>query len=103
MASDLISVAYPIYAATKHKGTAVLWTFAAGLTELLGAVCAWLFFMPILSDGILGGLYGLSAGIMLALSLGDLLPDAAKTGYKKCALAAFAAGGVFMTAVACFL
>lgn len=74
-----ISIALPIYYYTKSKKKAFLYTTICGLSEPLGALLAYLFLTP--STITLGIIYAIIAGIMIHISMYELLPNANK--YKR--------------------
>ena len=49
-----ISIAMPVYYATKNKKKAIGLTFLSGMSEPLGAILAFLFLKPIINDTIMG-------------------------------------------------
>lgn len=69
-----LAVSVPIYAATGSRRKAFLWSFLAGVAEPAGAVVAALLLLPILSDEVLGLMLSAVAGIMVFISLDELLP-----------------------------
>jgi len=69
-----IAVALPIYSATGSRSKAILWSFVSGMAEPLGAVVGFFALKYILPDYALGGLLALTAGIMVFLSIDELLP-----------------------------
>lgn len=71
-----LAVSAPIYAATGKRGKAFLWSFLSGVTEPLGAAVAAVFLMPILTPAVLGGVLAAVAGIMVAISIDELVPAA---------------------------
>ncbi len=75
-----IAVSVPIFYATGNRKKAFLWSFLSGLTEPLGALVGYLILMhfmtPALSAMVLAGV----AGIMVFISLDELLPSAEKYG-----------------------
>lgn len=71
-----ISIAAPIYFATKDKGLTVFACFLSGLAEPLGAILGYLLLKPFLSPAIFGAVFGLIAGVMVFLALDELLPAA---------------------------
>ena len=75
-----ISVSVPIYYATGSKTKAVLLSFASGLAEPLGAVISYLILMPFLNDTVYGVIFALVAGIMVFISIDELLPAAREYG-----------------------
>lgn len=75
-----LSVSAPIYAATGSRGKAFLWSFLSGVSEPIGAALAALILLPFLTETVLGWLLAVVAGIMVALSLDELVPAAKSFG-----------------------
>ena len=75
-----LSVAIPVYSATGSRTKALGWSLLSGIGEPLGALLAYLIFMPILNDTLFGVLYAAIAGIMVFISLDELLPTAMEYG-----------------------
>lgn len=75
-----IAVSIPIYYATGSKKKAFVYSFLSGLAEPLGAVVGYLVLMPFLNDLVFGILFGAVAGIMVFISLDELLPTAREYG-----------------------
>ncbi|ENH96634.1 zinc transporter ZupT [Gracilibacillus halophilus YIM-C55.5] len=73
-----IAVSVPIYFSTGNKKKAFRWSFLSGLSEPLGAIVAYLFLMPFLTDLMFGIIFAAVAGIMVFISLDELLPAAKK-------------------------
>ncbi|WP_085991405.1 zinc transporter ZupT [Oceanobacillus senegalensis] len=73
-----IAVSVPIYYATGDKKKAFKLSFLSGLAEPIGAVVAFLLLMPFLSDVMFGIIFSMVAGIMVFISLDELLPAAQK-------------------------
>ncbi|MDE7463931.1 MAG: zinc transporter ZupT [Clostridiales bacterium] len=73
-----IAVSAPIYAATGSKKKAFILSFVSGLAEPVGALVGWLVLMPIMSDVALGIIFAAVAGIMVYISIEELLPSARK-------------------------
>ncbi len=71
-----LAVSAPIYAATGSRKKAFFWSFLSGVSEPVGALLAAVVLLPFLSDVVLG--YSLAAvgGIMVAISLDELIPAA---------------------------
>lgn len=78
-----ISIAIPIYYSTKSKIKAVFYTFVAGLSELLGAIITYLFLKNLINEYTLGILFSIIAGIMIHISLFELLKTSYKYNNKK--------------------
>ena len=69
-----IAVAVPIYACTLDKKKAFKWSFISGMSEPLGAVLTWLILFPFINDYVLYSMLGAVGGIMVYISLDELLP-----------------------------
>lgn len=75
-----IAVSVPIYQATGSRHKAFCYSFLSGLAEPLGALLGWLVLRPIMSDTVFGILFAGVAGIMVFISLDELLPAAREYG-----------------------
>ena len=75
-----LATSVPIYHATGSKGKAFRYSFLSGLAEPVGALIGWLLLMPIMSDLVFGILFAGVAGIMVFISLDELLPSAREYG-----------------------
>ncbi|MBR2865624.1 MAG: zinc transporter ZupT [Elusimicrobiaceae bacterium] len=71
-----IAVALPVYHATGSKGKAFLYSTFSGMAEPLGALLGFLIFRYFLHEGAFGVMFALVAGIMVYISLDELLPTA---------------------------
>lgn len=76
-----IGVAIPIYYSTGSKKKAFWYTFISGISEFLGALFASIFLIGFSNDFFMGCLYAIIAGIMLQISIYELLPSSLK--YKN--------------------
>jgi len=90
-----ISISVPIYYSTGKKTQALLYTFISGLSEVFGAIIAYVFLSKIITDTLIGLLYSLIAGIMINISLNELLPES-KNLNKKNSYTFFIIGFLFM-------
>jgi len=93
-----LAVSAPIYAATKSRGQAFLWSFLSGLAEPVGAGLAALFLLPFLTDALLGWLLSAVAGIMIFISLDELVPAARAFGEEHLAITGVILGMMVMAA-----
>jgi Predicted divalent heavy-metal cations transporter len=75
-----IAVAVPIYHSTGSKKKAFWLSFASGLAEPLGALIAYLFLLPFWNPALDALILSVVAGIMIYISLDELLPSAEKYG-----------------------
>lgn len=73
-----ISVAVPIYYATKSRKKAIIFTFISGFSETIGAIIAYLFLAPFITSFILGLILSIAAGIMIHISIYELIPTSFK-------------------------
>ncbi|MFH7818481.1 zinc transporter ZupT [Neobacillus thermocopriae] len=73
-----IAVSVPVYFATGDKKMAFKLSFLSGLAEPIGAFVAYLFLLPFLNDLVFGIIFAAVAGIMVFISLDELLPAAKK-------------------------
>ena len=73
-----IAVAIPIFYATGKRMKAFKLSFASGLSEPIGAFIAYIFLMPFLTDTMFGIVFAGVAGIMVFISIDELLPAAKK-------------------------
>lgn len=75
-----IAVAVPIYYATGDRKKAFAYSFLSGLSEPLGAGIGYLILLPFLTDAAFGVIFAAVAGIMVFISLDELLPTARAYG-----------------------
>jgi len=75
-----IAVSVPVYYATGSRKKAFLMSFLSGLSEPLGAIIGYLILMPFFNDIVFGILFAAVAGIMVFISLDELLPTAREYG-----------------------
>ena len=96
-----IAVAIPIYYATKSKGKALLYATLSGLSEVVGAALC-LAITAIFGIDLTGGspafplVLSAVAGIMIYISLDELLPTAEKYGKHHIAIAGVVGGMALM-------
>lgn len=91
-----IAVSVPIYYATGNRKKAFIYSFLSGLSEPIGALIGYLILMPILNDTIYGIVFALVAGIMVFISLDELLPAAREYGENHLAIYGLIGGMVVM-------
>ena len=96
-----IAVAIPIYYATKSKGKALLYATLSGMSEVIGALLC-LAVTAIFGIELTGGgptfplVMAAVAGIMIYISLDELLPTAEKYGKHHIAIAGVVGGMAIM-------
>ncbi len=91
-----IAVSIPISYGTGSKKRGFLLSFLSGLAEPVGALLAWLILMPFLTDNLFGFIFAGVAGIMVFISIDELLPTAREYGLPHHAVYGFLAGMAVM-------
>ena len=91
-----IAVAVPIYYATQNRGKAFWYSLLSGLTEPLGAIAGYLVLIPFLSDTVNYMVFSAVAGIMVFISVAELLPAAREYGDDVPAIVGVVAGMIVM-------
>jgi ZIP family zinc transporter len=71
-----LAVAGPVYAATGSKKKALFWAGISGFSEILGGVLAFLVLGPYITESFMASIMAVVAGIMVALSVDELMPSA---------------------------
>ncbi|MCU4177130.1 zinc transporter ZupT [Carboxylicivirga sp. N1Y90] len=75
-----IAVSVPIYYATGSRRKAFRLSFLSGLSEPIGALIGYLILMPFMTPMTFGIIFAGVAGIMVFISLDELLPSAREYG-----------------------
>lgn len=75
-----IAVALPVYHATGSRRKAFLYSTFSGMAEPLGALLGFLIFRSVLHGAAFGVMFAMVAGIMVYISLDELLPTAHEYG-----------------------
>jgi len=91
-----IAVSVPIYYATGSRKKAFWYSFFSGLAEPVGAVIGFLILMPFLSPVVFGVLFSSVAGIMVFISIDELLPAAEEYGEHHLSIYGLIAGMAVM-------
>jgi ZIP family zinc transporter len=91
-----ISVAVPIMYATGSRKKAFWYSFLSGVSEPAGALVGYLVLRPFFSQTLFGVLFGGVAGIMVFISLDELLPTAKKYATGHVAIYGVGLGMVVM-------
>ncbi|MFO7941255.1 MAG: zinc transporter ZupT [Bacillota bacterium] len=87
-----VSVAMPLYYATGDRRRAITYAFLSGLAEPLGALATLLLFGSVLTSGFINLSLAFVAGIMVFISLHELLPLAHQTESPESATAGVLVG-----------
>lgn len=93
-----IAVAVPIYYATGSRKKAFCLSFLSGLAEPAGALLGFFLMWHFFTDTLFGVLFASVAGIMVFISLDELLPTAEKYGEHHIAMYGVVAGMAVMAA-----
>ncbi len=93
-----ISVSVPIYYATGSRKRAFAWSLVSGLAEPAGALAGFFLLRPFLNGEMMGLLFGAVAGIMVYISLDELLPISRAYGKGHDSLYGLLAGMLIMAA-----
>lgn len=91
-----IAVSVPIFYSTGNKKKAFWLSFLSGLSEPLGALVGFLILMPFLNEVTFGILFAAVAGIMVFISVDELLPAAREYGEAHLSIYGVMAGMIIM-------
>ena len=97
-----IAVAIPIYYATKSRKKAFTYSFLSGLTEPIGALIGYFVLLQFIDESIFGAIFASVAGMMVYISINELLPTAQEYAGKKISTYGFIAG-MFVMAISLVL
>ncbi|MGI6546149.1 MAG: zinc transporter ZupT [Fastidiosipilaceae bacterium] len=91
-----IAVAVPIFYATGSRKKAFWYSLLSGLAEPIGGLVGYLVLMPFLNDVLFGVVFGAVAGIMIYISLDELLPSAEEYGHHHLVIGGLVLGMAVM-------
>ncbi|KNY29367.1 zinc transporter ZupT [Pseudobacteroides cellulosolvens] len=91
-----IAVSIPIYYATEDKKKAFKLSFLSGLSEPVGAIIGYILLFRFFNDAVFGVLFAAVAGIMVFISLDELLPTAREYGEPHLSIYGLVAGMMVM-------
>jgi ZIP family zinc transporter len=91
-----IAVSVPIYFATRNRSKAFWLSFTSGLAEPVGALLGYFILLHFFSASIFGVIFASVAGIMVYISLDELLPTAEEYGEHHIAIGGLVAGMAVM-------
>jgi len=92
-----IIVFVPIHEATGDANRAFLASLFSGLAEPLGALIGWAILAPFLNPALLASLLAFSAGIMVYISLDELLPASREYGSAHLTMVGIGFGMLIMS------
>ena len=78
-----ISISIPVYYSTKSKIKAFIYTLISGFSELIGALIAYFFLKDIVTAMFFNFIYSITAGIMIYISINELIPEVLKRNKTK--------------------
>ena len=93
-----LAVSAPVYYATKSKRKAFILSFLSGFAEPVGALVGYFLLRPFFNDTMFGLIFAGVAGIMVYISLDELLPAAEEYGEHHLAIGGLTAGMMVMAA-----
>lgn len=91
-----IAVSIPIFYATGSKRKAFLYSFLSGLAEPVGAIVGFLLLSRLFNEMTFGILFGVVAGIMVYISLDELLPASEEYGEHHVSIYGLISGMILM-------
>jgi ZIP family zinc transporter len=91
-----LAVSAPIFYATKSRKKAFILSFLSGLSEPIGAMIGYFVLRKIFSDTTFGVIFASVAGIMVYISLDELLPTAEEYGEHHLAIGGLILGMFIM-------
>ncbi len=91
-----VAVSVPIFYATGDRKKAFVYSFLSGLSEPVGALVGYAIVFRFFSDAVFGILFASVAGIMVFISLDELLPAAREYGHHHLAAYGLVAGMIVM-------
>lgn len=91
-----LAVAVPVHQATGSRSRGFWAATASGLAEPAGAIIGYLLLAPWLSSALLGVVFAGIAGVMVFISIDELLPAAEEYGEHHTSMYGFIAGMAVM-------
>jgi ZIP family zinc transporter len=91
-----LAVSAPIFYATKSRKKAFVYSFLSGLAEPVGALIGYFVLRSFFTETTFGFIFSSVAGIMVYISLDELLPTAEEYGEHHLAIGGLIAGMIVM-------
>lgn len=91
-----IAVAVPIFQSTGSKTKALKLTFLSGFAEPLGGIVGYFVLRPFMTDTLFGIVFAVVAGIMVYISLDELLPASREYGEEHLSIYGIVSGMAIM-------
>ena len=93
-----IAVSVPIFYATGSRRRAFTYSFLSGIAEPVGALIGYAILLPFLTPGLLSAVIAFVAGIMIYISLDEILPLAHRYGQEHLVIIGVGVGMLVMAA-----
>ncbi|NLM36902.1 MAG: zinc transporter ZupT [Firmicutes bacterium] len=93
-----IAVSVPVYYATENRRKAFCYSFLSGVSEPIGAIIGFFLLYNFFTPALFGLIFAGVAGIMVYISLDELLPTAEKYGEHHIAIYGLILGMIVMAA-----
>lgn len=84
-----MAVSVPVYFATGSRAKGFWYSFLSGIAEPIGAIAGYLILMPFFSEKVNAFVFAAVAGVMVFISVNELLPSAQQ--YTKSSLSVYGA------------
>jgi len=91
-----IAVSLPIYTYTGSKKKAFKWSFISGISEPVGALITWVILFPFITPTLLSALLAAVGGVMVYISLDELLPASRSLGKEHHSILGIITGMIIM-------
>lgn len=91
-----IAVSIPVYHATGSRKKAFWYSLASGIVEPIGALIGYFILLQFFNDYVFGVVFAAVAGIMIFISLDELLPTAQKYGHHHLSIIGVIVGMMIM-------
>ena len=91
-----IAVSVPVFYATGNRMKAFRYSMLSGLAEPIGALLAYFILMPFMSPVMMGCILAAVAGIMVFISIDELIPAAREYGEAHTSIYGVVAGMAIM-------
>jgi len=91
-----IAVSIPLYINNGSKRNAFKWSFISGMSEPVGAMVTWLILFPFITPILLSAMLAVVGGVMVYISLDELLPASRKFGKEHHSILGIITGMIIM-------
>lgn len=91
-----IAVSIPVYHATGSRLKAFWYSLASGIVEPIGALIGYFILLQFFNDYVFGVVFAAVAGMMVFISLDELLPAAQRYGHHHLSILGVIAGMMLM-------